>query len=109
MKYEVKYAMNYGDPCPYCGQELYVEEGVFQCGGDGEGICSIWSAIYAFGRAAKREPTIDVEAWVDAWIVEEVGQRWAEIGWDRDLHLRGIRETWNLPAGSQKPASENVI
>ena len=21
---------------------------------------------------------------------------WAEIGWDRDMHLRGVRETWNL-------------
>ena len=19
-------------------------------------------------------------------------------GWDRDVHLRGVRETWNLPA-----------
>lgn len=113
MKHEVKYAMNDGDPCPYCGQELYVDvDGVFQCGGDGEGICSIWCAINDFGKAVERLPkyvTIDIEAWIDEWIVEEIGQSWAEIGWDRDLHLRGVRETWNLPAGRQKEAPEGVI
>ena len=99
MNYVVKHAMNDGEPCPYCGQILYVESDVFQCGGDGEGICSIWSAIYDFGRAAKKLPksaTINVEAWIDEWVVGEVGQSWTEIGWDRDLHLRGVRETWGL-------------
>lgn len=101
MKYDVKYAMQHGDRCPYCDQVLHVDNGVFQCGGDGEGICSIWSAIYAFGSAVNRLPryaAIDVEAWIDEWLIDEVGQSWAEIGWDRALHLRGVRETWNLPA-----------
>ncbi|HSX23239.1 MAG TPA: hypothetical protein VLE97_10750 [Gaiellaceae bacterium] len=112
MKHEVKYAMNDGDPCPYCGQTLYVEDGVFQCGGDGEGICSIWCAINDFGRAAKALPAyaaIDVEAWIDAWVMNEVGQSWAEIGWDRELHLRGVRETWNLPTGCQNPPAAGVV
>jgi hypothetical protein len=99
VKYEVKYEMKHGDLCPYCGQVLYVEDEVFQCGGDGEGICSFWIAIYDFGRAASRLPkyaSIDVESWIDEWLDAEIGESWTEIGWDRDLHLRGVREIWNL-------------
>jgi hypothetical protein len=106
LKYEVKYAMNHGEPCPYCGQILHVNEhDIFECGGDGEGICSIWSAIYDFGRAARSLPkyaAIDVDMWIDEWLAKFIGQSWAEAGWDRDLHLRGVRETWNLPAASKK-------
>jgi len=103
VKYEVKYTMNHGEQCPFCGQELHVEDGVFQCGGDGEGICSFWIAVNDFGRAIERLPTyatIDIEKWIDAWVVEQVGQSWAEIGWDRDLHLRYVREIWNLENAS---------
>lgn len=100
MRYAVPYAMNHGDRCPYCDQELFVEDGVFQCGGDGEGICSVWCAINDFGKAVERLPTyatINVEQWIDAWLAETVGESWAEIGWDRVLHLRGVREIWQLP------------
>ena len=102
MNYEVKYDMLHGQLCPYCKQVLHVESGVFECGGEGEGICSIWSAIYAFGRAVNSLPmprpaTLDVDLWIDEWLDGEIGQSWAEAGWDRDLHLRGVRETWNLP------------
>ena len=102
MNYEVKYAMAHGEPCPYCQQVLHVENGVFECSGEGEGICSIWCAIYAFGRAVDRLPksaTIDVDLWIDEWLADFIGpESWTEVGWDRDVHLRGVRETWNLPA-----------
>ena len=101
MNYEVKYEMKHGDQCPYCKQLLHVENGVFECGGAGEGICSIWSAIYAFGRAVNRLPRsamLDVELWIDEWLADFIGQSWTEVGWNRDLHLRGVRETWDLPA-----------
>lgn len=112
MKYEVKYAMNHGDRCPYCEQELFVEDGVFQCGGDGEGICSIWCAINDFGKAVEHLPkyaTIDVELWIDDWLDGFLGQSWAELGWDRDLHLHGIRETWNLQADCQNQPATGVV
>lgn len=112
MKYEVKHAMNHGDRCPFCGQELHVENGVFQCGGDGEGICSIWSAIYDFGRAVKSLPkyaTLDLDLWIDEWILGEIGQTWTEADWDRELHLRGVREIWNLPPGCQKVGPVGVV
>lgn len=100
LKYAVKYEMKAGDRCPYCDQELFVDEnGGFQCGGDGEGICSIWCAIGDFGRDAKKLPKfakLDLDLWIDEWVLGEVGQTWTEIGWDRDLHLRGVRETWGL-------------
>lgn len=101
MHYEVKYAMKHGEQCPYCQQVLHVENEVFECGGEGEGFCSIWSAIYAFGDVVKGRQrswsaTFDLDRWIDDWLDEEVGQSWTEIGWDRDVHLRGVRETWNL-------------
>jgi len=105
--YEVKYAMRHGEPCPYCKQILHVENGVFECGGEGEGICSIWSAIYAFGRAVKllpRSATIDVELWIDEWLADFIGQSWTEVGWDRGVHMRGVRETWNLPGKTKEEA-----
>lgn len=98
-KYHVPYGMNHGDRCPFCDQELFVENDVFQCGGDGEGICSIWAAIYDFGRAIERLPKsakLDLDLWIDEWVLSEVGQTWTEIEWDRDLHLRGVREIWGL-------------
>jgi hypothetical protein len=105
MNYEVNYPMKHGDRCPYCQQVLHVENDVFECGGEGEGCCSIWSAIYAFGHAVnrrQRSTTLDVELWIgewlDEWLAAEVGQSWSEIGWDRDVHLRGVRETWDLHA-----------
>lgn len=82
--------------CPYCGQVLYVDEnGTFECGGEGEGICSIWSAIGDYQRTVRQLPAsaaLNVDHWIDEWVVEAVGQSWNEIGWDRELHLRGIRE-----------------
>jgi hypothetical protein len=112
MNYEVKYAMKHGDRCPYCQQVLHVENDVFECGGKGEGICSIWSAIYAFGRAVNRlvcrhqgvprSASLDVDRWIDEWLAEEVGQSWIKIGWDRGVHLRGVRETWNLLATTKE-------
>lgn len=101
MNYEVKHPMQHGDRCPYCEQVLHVEDGVFECGGEGEGICSIWAAIYDFGRAARslpRSAAIDVDPWIDEWLDGFIGQTWTEVGWNRDLHLRGVREVWNLPA-----------
>ena len=101
MKYEVKYEMKHGDLCPYCANVLHVEEPEFQCGGDGEGICSVWLAIYDFGHTVGRLPksaTLDVDLWIDEWLADEVGKSWTEAGMDRELHLRGVRETWNLPA-----------
>ena len=107
MNYEVKYEMKHGDRCPYCEQVLHVENEVFECGGEGEGSCSIWCAIYAFGRAVNQLPSyasIDVERWIDEWIVGEVGASWTEMGWSRDLHLRGVRETWGLPPATKESA-----
>ena len=101
MKYDVKYAMQHGDRCPYCGQVLHVENDVFECGGEGEGICSIWAVIYDFGKTAgrlSRSTLIDVESWIDDWLDGFIGLTWTEVGWDRSLHLRGVRETWGLPA-----------
>ena len=105
MNYEVKHEMKHGDRCPYCTQTLHVENGVFECGGEGEGICSIWSAIYDYGLAVNGLPryaTVDAELWIDAWLDDFTGQSWAEAGWDRALHLRGVRETWNLPATTKE-------
>ena len=99
MNYDVKHQMKHGELCPYCQQVLHVENDVFECGGEGEGICSIWAAIYDFGRAAKLLPksaTIDVDLWIDEWLADFIGASWTDVGWDRALHLRGVRETWNL-------------
>ena len=108
MKYEVKYEMKHGDLCPYCQQVLHVESGVFECGGAGEGICSIWSAIYDYGRAVDslpRSAMLDVERWIDECLDGFVGQSWTEVGWDRDVHLHGVRETWNLPGKTKEESA----
>jgi len=77
------------ESCRYCGQELYVApDGHFECGGDGEGICSFWSAIGDYKRAGR--PAL-LDAWLDDWIQEAVGVSWTAIGWDRDAHARAIR------------------
>lgn len=92
-------SVKHGAPCPYCGQTLHIEHGVFECGGEGEGTCSIWSAIGDYGRTAQRLPksaTLDVERWIDEWIVDAIGVSWTEVGWDREQHLRGVRAHWSL-------------
>ena len=40
--------------CRYCRQSLYwAPDGHFECGGDGEGACSFWSAIGDYDRAGR--------------------------------------------------------
>ncbi len=78
------------ETCRYCGQVLYTApDGCFECGGDGEGICSFWSAIGDYQRAGKPEP---LESWLDAWIQNAVGVDWAAMGWDRAAHAAAIHD-----------------
>ena len=82
--------------CRYCGQELYTEPGGhFECGGDGEGICSFWGTIGDYALAGH---PAQLEDWLDDWIQEAVGMGWAEMGWDRAAHAAAIRDHYKLGA-----------
>jgi hypothetical protein len=76
--------------CRYCGQQLYwAPDGHFECGGEGEGACSFWSAIGDYDRAGR---PADIESWLDGWIQRELGADWATMGWDRAKHAKAIRD-----------------
>ena len=80
--------------CRYCRQELYwAPDGHFECGGEGEGACSFWSAIGDYDRAGR---PADVETWLDGWIQRELGTDWATMGWDRGAHAKAIRDYFKL-------------
>jgi hypothetical protein len=86
--------------CQYCGQELYVApDGSFECGGEGEGLCSFWCAINDYVRAGRSMP---LEGWLDAWLIGEVGVDWAEMGWDRAAHIKAIRDHLAQPGQPQE-------
>lgn len=90
--------------CRYCGQKLHWSEGHFECGGEGEGICSFWSAIGDYDRAGRPK---DVEGWLDGWIQREVGTDWAGMRWDRGKHAKAIRDYFKLgpaPTGAEARA-----
>lgn len=80
--------------CRYCRQSLYwAPDGHFECGGDGEGACSFWSAIGDYDRAGR---PADIETWLDGWIQRELGADWAAMGWDRGAHAKAIRDYFKL-------------
>ena len=80
--------------CRYCGQKLYwAPDGHFECGGEGEGACSFWSAIGDYDRAGR---PADIETWLDGWIQRELGADWATMGWDRAAHAKAIRDYFKL-------------
>jgi hypothetical protein len=85
--------------CRHCGQELYeTSDGQFECGGEGEGLCSFRCLIGDYRRLVGRSEPL--EGWLDAWIIGEVGVSWAEIGWDRDAHLKALRDDSAAREGS---------
>jgi hypothetical protein len=86
--------------CRYCGQKLHWSDGHFECGGEGAGVCSFWSAIGDYDRAGRPK---DVESWLDGWIQRELGTDWAGMGWDRGAHARAIRDYFKLSAPTQGP------
>jgi hypothetical protein len=79
--------------CRYCGQQAHWSDGHFECGGEGNGVCSFWSAISDYDRAGRPK---DVESWLDGWLQREVGTDWAGIGWDRAKHAKAIRDYFKL-------------
>jgi len=80
--------------CRFCKQQLYwAPDGHFECGGEGEGACSFWSAIGDYDRAGRPK---DVESWLDGWLQREMGTDWAGIGWDRAAHAKAIRAYFKL-------------
>ena len=79
--------------CRYCRQELYWPDGHFECGGEGQGACSFWSAIGDYDRAGR---PADIERWLDGWIQRELGADWATMGWDRAAHAKAIRDYFKL-------------
>lgn len=79
--------------CRYCGQELHWEGGHFECGGEGNGVCSYWAAIGDYDRAGRPK---DVENWLDSWIHREVGTDFTAMGWDRAKHAKAIRDYFKL-------------
>ena len=80
--------------CRYCRQTLYwAPDGHFECGGEGEGACSFWSAIGDYDRAGR---PADIETWLDGWIQRELGADWATMGWDRAAHAKAIRDYFKL-------------
>jgi hypothetical protein len=81
--------------CRYCGQKLHWEGDHFECGGEGEGACSFWSAIGDYDRAGRPK---DVEGWLDGWIQRAVGIDWKDMGWDRSKHAAAIRNYFKLGA-----------
>lgn len=74
--------------CRYCKQPLHWAATYFECGGEGEGACSYWSAIGDYDRAGR---PADIEGWLDGWIQRELGADWAARGWDRGEHAKAIR------------------
>lgn len=79
--------------CRYCGQKLHWSDGHFECGGEGNGVCSFWAAIGDYDRAGRPK---DVESWIDRWLQHEVGTTWAGIDWDRAKHIKAIRDYFKL-------------
>ena len=80
--------------CRYCRQTLYwAPDGHFECGGEGEGACSFWSAIGDYDRAGR---PADIETWLDGWIQRELGADWAAMGWDRGAHAKAIRDYFKM-------------
>jgi hypothetical protein len=96
--------------CRYCGQKLHWSGGHFECGGEGEGICSYWAAIGDYDRAGRPK---DVGSWLDNWLHHEVGTTWAGIDWDRSKHIKAIRDYFKLgtaPTSAEvHAASEHAI
>jgi hypothetical protein len=75
--------------CRFCAQVLYeAPDGSFECGGEGEGLCSFWCAIGDYDRAGRPMP---LKSWLDSWLLNEIGVDWTEMGWDRDAHAKAIR------------------
>jgi hypothetical protein len=81
--------------CRYCGQQLHWSDGHFECGGEGNGVCSFWAAISDYDRTGRPK---DVESWLDGWLQREVGTDWAGVGWDRAKHAKAIRDYFKLSA-----------
>jgi hypothetical protein len=79
--------------CRFCRQPLHWSGGHFECGGEGNGICSYWAAISDYDRAGRPK---DVESWLDSWLQREVGTDWAAMGWDRAKHAKAIRDYFKL-------------